>query len=53
MFFSCDVCWNENVSTGDEISTDLVQPFDPLAASNDSDTLVGKNMGSNGEFSID
>ena len=39
---SCDVCWNETVAGGDDVVTDLVMPFDPLAESNDDDTLVGE-----------
>ena len=41
LYFSCDVCWNEKVMGGDDVVTDLVMPFDPLAESNDDDTLVG------------
>ena len=36
------MCWNEKVFGGDDVVTDLVMPFDPLAESNDDDTLVGK-----------
>lgn len=39
---SCDVCWDEKVADEDEVTQDLIQAFDPLAESNNSDTLVSK-----------
>ena len=40
------MCWNETtVSDEDEVIQDLVQPFDPLAESHDSETYVGQYVG--------
>lgn len=39
---SCDVCWDEQVADEDEVTQDLIEAFDPLAESNNSDTLVSK-----------
>lgn len=36
----CDVCWNEELPDENEVTCDLVQAFDPLEESNNSDTLV-------------
>ncbi|XP_060598837.1 ceramide kinase-like protein [Ruditapes philippinarum] len=36
----CDVCWHEEVVDDNGVTEDLVQAFDPLAESNNSDTLV-------------
>ncbi|XP_052247823.1 ceramide kinase-like protein [Dreissena polymorpha] len=39
-FTGCDTCWTEKEADGDEVTQDLVQAFDPLDESNNSDTLV-------------
>lgn len=39
-YIGCDVCWNEEIVDDNGVTEDLVQAFDPLAESNNSDTLV-------------
>ncbi|WAQ94320.1 CERKL-like protein, partial [Mya arenaria] len=36
----CDTCWKETVEDDNGVTEDLVQAFDPLSESNNSDTLV-------------
>ena len=40
--YRCDICWNEKLPDENEVTQDMVQAFDPLEESHDSDTLVGK-----------
>ncbi|XP_052810325.1 ceramide kinase-like protein [Mya arenaria] len=39
-YTGCDTCWKETVEDDNGVTEDLVQAFDPLSESNNSDTLV-------------